>query len=115
MSGGVKLRESIAEDEVGAPLLSQAAAVKVEEGDVVESKSVSQSNEASGGKSTPSTLSDNAGEEGVGDQEAGKHLGQSSVASKKRIGSKGRDLEELEASEEGQDLKRKPRKSARLA
>ena len=113
--GEVGLHAPAEEDEVGPPPVSQVRPEKAEAAYASGCESVLQSNEAIGGKSTPSTLSDNADEEGVGDHATGKLLGGSGVASKKRIGSKGRDLEEQEASEEGQDVKRKPRKSARLA
>ena len=112
---GVGTRALGLEDGVGRLPLLQDPVVKVEEDTAYRGDSVSQIKEVVGGKSTPSTLSDNADEEGVVEQASGKLSGQSDAVSKKRAGPKGRDVEEAETSEEGQDLKRKPRKSARLA
>ena len=67
------------------------------------------------GKGTPSTLSDDADDGGIATAEAGPRQTCGGNAAKKRPGSKGIDSEGHETSEDGQDAKRKPRKSARLA
>lgn len=108
-------RHEPGEEKGGLPPLVQSEVVKVEPGGADGRELVLQSNNVLGGKSTPSTLSDSPDEERAGEEVSGKLLGQSGVTSKKRVGSKGRESEDQETSEEGQDAKRKPRKSARLA
>lgn len=68
-----------------------------------------------GGKSTPSTLSDDVGEGDDGNVGVAKGRGQGTSTAKKRTSSKGGESEEHDTPDEGLDTKRKPRKSARLA
>ena len=67
------------------------------------------------GKGTPSTLSDDADDGEIATAEATPRQTRGGNAAKKRPGSKGVESEGHETSEDGQDAKRKPRKSARLA
>lgn len=79
--------------------------------------------EAVGRKSTPSTISDSVSERdevipggaSERDEGASKRDDRQGGKAKKRAMAKGGDSEELDALEESQDTKRRPRKSARLA
>ena len=68
-----------------------------------------------GGVATPSTLSDDAASTSALELESFRRQGRSGSRSTKRTTSTGAESEEHDTVEEGQDIKRKPRKSARLA
>lgn len=85
-----------------------------------------QSMEPIGGKSTPSTISESPSERdetalggdtsrGEVAMEGSKRDDRQAGKARKRTSARGGDLDDLEVSEEGQDTKRRPRKSARLA
>ena len=106
----------IGEDgEEGPPLLSQVKAVGSIASDTAKPGTEIGHEGGTGGKATPSTLSDDVEDAGTVGSDAEKRQGTSSIGAKKRRNSKDGDSEEHEARDEGQDTKRKPRKSARLA
>ena len=99
----------------GPPPLSQ---LKAGSSTVVEGGPPEMGDQPVGGpdrKSTPSTLSDDAEDTTVLDIGPAKRQGRVGANTRKRLNSKGGDSEDRETSEEGQDAKRRPRKSARLA
>ena len=103
------------DDEIGPLPLSQG---KVAEAIVTESGapgSEARQDGNVGGKSTPSTLSDDADDVTGAEVGLGRRQGRSGSSTKKRPQSRGGDSEEQETYEDGHDTKRKPRKSARLA
>ena len=67
------------------------------------------------GKGTPSTLSDDVDDGGADTAGATPRRARGGNVAKKRLGSKGVESEGHDTSEEGQDARRRPRKSARLA
>ena len=95
------------------PPLSQAKALRLEEEEAVGLGTEARAPEVVAGKSTPSTMSDDA-EDDAGSG-ASKRQDRAGGKSKKRTIPKGVEAEEQEMSEEGHDSRRKPRKSARLA
>ena len=66
-------------------------------------------------KGTPSTLSEDLEDPALSDGEVSPPLDRSKGSSRKRPALKAIESESREPSEDGQDTKRKPRKSARLA
>ena len=108
-------RDSVEDGEIGPPPPSQ---VKVAEKDssATDGQAFGSSPvQELGGKTTPSTLSDNVDEDAATDAASGRRRLRGGAGSKKRSGSKGGEQEERDAVEEGQDSKHRPRKSARLA
>lgn len=65
-------------------------------------------------KSTPSTLSDEVEDQALSEGEVPPPLDRSKGPVRKRAAAKVTESESIESSEDGQDMKRKPRKSARL-
>ena len=105
----------IGEDsEEGPPPLSQEKVVGVIVSDTAKPGIEVGHEGGTGGKATPSTLSDDAEDAGTVGSDAEKRQGRGSIGTKKRRNSKDGDSEEHEARDEGHDTKRKPRKSARL-
>ena len=65
-------------------------------------------------KSTPSTLSDEVEEPALSEGEVPGPLDRYKGPGRKRAAPKTAESESIESSEDGQDMKRRPRKSARL-
>lgn len=101
--------------EAGPPPLSQFKAPISNLGEPGEYVMGIPLTEVAGGKSTPSTLSDDAGEGENGKVGAANNRGQGVFTAKKRTNSRGGEIEEQDIMEESLDGRRKPRKSARLA
>ena len=100
------------DDQEGPPPLSQARTIVTE----TETSGLEGQHEGNvGGKSTPSTLSDDADDVIAAELGLGKRQGRGSTGTKKRPQSREGESEEQDMWDEGHDTKRKPRKSARLA
>ena len=113
-SGEIEPGARVENIDDGPPPLSQVK-ISRSEGCVADAGGAGvPSVEGLGGKSTPSTLSDEVDDGYKTDSGAGKSADRGGIASKKRPSSKGGESEEHDGSEEGRDTKRKPRKSARL-
>ena len=69
--------------------------------------------ESGGRRSTPSTISDDAEENCASQGDVEKKVSRASGTGKKRSAAKASELDGQEGSEDGLDVKRKPRKSAR--
>ena len=108
--------ESRAEDcETGLPPTSQSAVASLGVGDSAARSVEQESVEVVEEKGTPSTLSDEADDCKAATAETAPRLTRGGSSVKKRPGSKGVESEGHETSEDGQDARPKPRKSARLA
>ena len=106
----------IGEDgEEGPPPLSQGKAIGVIVRDAATPGAEAGHEEGTGGKATPSTLSDDGDDVSIVGPGAERRQGRGNIGSKKRTNSKDGDSEEHGVHDEGHDTKRKPRKSARLA
>ena len=106
----------IGEDgEEGPPPLSQGKAIGVIVRDAATPGAEAGHEEGTGGKATPSTLSDDADDAGAVGPDAEKRPRIGGFGAKKRMNSKDGDPDGQETQDEGHDAKRKPRKSARLA
>ena len=102
-------------DEKGLPPLSQAKAVGTSTMDRGAAGPEVQAVARTAGVTTPSTLSDDAASISALEPESPKRQGKAGSRVGKRPTSRGGDSEGHETSEEGQDTKKRPRKSARLA
>lgn len=103
------------DDEMGPLPLSQGKGARAVVAETEAPGSETRHDGNAGGKSTPSTLSDDADDVIATELGLGKRSGRGGSSTKKRPQSRGGDSEEQETCEDGQDTKRKPRKSARLA
>lgn len=103
------------DSEDGPPPLSQGEALGAIVSDSATSGKGVQHEGGTGGKTTPSTLSDDADDAGAVGPDAEKRPRIGGFGAKKRMNSKDGDPDGQETQDEGHDAKRKPRKSARLA
>ena len=102
-------------DGENPPPLSQAKATRPSTADQSAPAPEVRATGGTGGVGTPSTLSDDAASTSTLEPESSKRQGRSGGRSTKRPTSTGAESEEHDTVEEGQDMKRKPRKSARLS